>query len=69
MSSETPLGSMFIEFGLETSQFASNGNAAKRAVNCFKVETKALDTVLRGNGKNVDLLSARSRVLKQVIEV
>lgn len=68
MPSGTPLGSMFIELGLDTSQFASNVNGAKRAVNFFKAETKALDTALRGNGKSVDLLSAKHKTLKQTIE-
>lgn len=68
MPSGTPLGSMFIELGLDTSQFASNVNGAKRAVNFFKAETKALDTALRGNGKSVDLLNAKHKTLKQTIE-
>lgn len=68
MPSGTPLGSMFIELGLDTSQFASDVNGAKRAVNFFKAETKALDTALRGNGKNIDLLNAKHKTLKQTID-
>ncbi|MGQ9412210.1 phage tail tape measure protein [Streptococcus pluranimalium] len=68
MPSGTPLGNMYIELGLDTSQFASDVNGAKRAVNFFKAETKALDTALRGNGKNVDLLNAKHKTLKQTIE-
>lgn len=68
MPSGTPLGSMFIELGLDTSQFASDVNGAKRAVNFFKAETRALDVALKGNGRNVDLLKAKHKSLKQTID-
>ncbi|MDY4510976.1 phage tail tape measure protein [Streptococcus hyovaginalis] len=68
MPSGTPLGNMYIELGLDTSQFASDVNGAKRAVNFFKAETRALDSALKGNGKSVDLLNAKHKTLKQTIE-
>nr|WP_241964673.1 phage tail tape measure protein [Streptococcus chenjunshii] len=59
---------MFIELGLDTSKFSSDVNGAKRAVNFFKAETKALDSALKGNGNNVNLLQTKYKSLQQTID-
>ncbi|HEM3725429.1 TPA: hypothetical protein U1D16_000808 [Streptococcus suis] len=43
----TPLGAMRIELELDSSKFASNLNASKKAVNYFKAEVRALDVAMR----------------------
>ncbi|HEL0668854.1 TPA: phage tail tape measure protein [Streptococcus equi subsp. zooepidemicus] len=67
MGKGTPLGSMFIELGLDTSKFDPKLQSAKRAVNYFKAEAKALDSTLKNNGKNVGLLQAKYKTLTQAI--
>ncbi|WAI93950.1 phage tail tape measure protein [Streptococcus dysgalactiae] len=67
MGTGTPLGSMFIELGLDTSKFNPKLQSAKRAVNYFKAETRALDSALKSNGNNVGLLQAKYKSLNQAI--
>lgn len=67
MGTGTPLGSMFIELGLDTSKFDPKLQSAKRAVNYFKAEARALDSALKSNGKNVGLLQAKYKSLNQAI--
>ncbi|HEL0683023.1 TPA: hypothetical protein TUW62_001860, partial [Streptococcus equi subsp. zooepidemicus] len=63
MGTGTPLGSMFIELGLDTSKFDPKLQSTKRAVNYFKAEARALDSALKSNGKNVGLLQAKYKTL------
>lgn len=65
MASGTPLGSMFIELGLDTSNFAPKLQSAKREVNYFKAETRALDSALKSNGNNLTVLSAKYKSIEQ----
>lgn len=67
MASGTPLGSMFIELGLDTTNFAPKLQSAKREVNYFKAETRALDSALRGNANNLTLLGAKYKTVEQQI--
>lgn len=62
-----PLGSMFIELGLDTSQFNPKLHSAKRAVNYFRAETRGLDAALKVNGKSVEHLGAKYKSLQQMI--
>ncbi|HEM9634171.1 TPA: phage tail tape measure protein [Streptococcus agalactiae] len=68
MPSGTPLGNMFIELGLDTSQFSPKLQSAKREVNYFKAETRALDTALKSNSSNVSLLTNKYKSLQNGIE-
>lgn len=65
MASGTPLGSMFIELGLDTTNFAPKLQSAKREVNYFKAETRALDSALKSNGNNLTVLSAKYKSIEQ----
>lgn len=65
MASGTPLGSMFIELGLDTTNFAPKLQSAKREVNYFKAETRALDNALKGNGNNLTLLGTKYKSIEQ----
>lgn len=65
MASGTPLGSMFIELGLDTTNFAPKLQSAKREVNYFKAETRALDSALKGNGNNLSLLGTKYKSIEQ----
>ncbi|RLV19000.1 phage tail tape measure protein [Streptococcus iniae] len=67
MSSGKPLGSMFIELGLDTTNFSPNLQSAKREVNYFKAETRALDSALKGNGNNLSLLGTKYKSIEQQI--
>ena len=61
MAGGTPLGQMYIELGLDVSKFNPTSNGAKNAVKYFQSNVqKALDSSLKNNGKNTDLLQARS---------
>ncbi|HFU4463995.1 TPA: hypothetical protein ACGO9X_001290 [Streptococcus suis] len=51
----TPLGAMRIELELDSSKFASNLNASKKAVNYFKAEARALDAAMRSTGSLISL--------------
>lgn len=64
----TPLGSMHIELGLDSSKFASNLNASKRAVQYFSAEARALDGVLKNSGNSLTALSAKHKSLGQALE-
>lgn len=64
----TPLGSMHIELGLDSSKFASNLNASKRAVQYFSAEARALDGVLKNSGNSLTALSAKHKSLSQALE-
>ena len=64
----TPLGSMHIELGLDSSQFASGLNASKRAVQYFSREAKALDGVMKNSGTTVTALSAKQKSLQSAFE-
>ncbi|HFU4060495.1 TPA: phage tail tape measure protein, partial [Streptococcus suis] len=64
----TPLGAMRIELELDSSKFASNLNASKKAVNYFKAEARALDTAMKSNGNTMTLLSAKQKTLTQALD-
>ncbi|TWT12078.1 phage tail tape measure protein [Streptococcus sp. sy004] len=64
----TPLGSMHIKLGLDSSQFASNLNASKRAVQYFSKEARALDGVIKNNGKSFTALSAKHKALQNALD-
>lgn len=64
----TPLGSMHIELGLDSSQFASGLNASKRAVQYFSREAKALDGVMKNSGTTITALSAKQKSLQNAFE-
>lgn len=68
MAGGTPLGQMYIELGLDVSKFNPTLNGAKNAVKYFKSNVKALDSSLKNNGKNTDLLQAKYKTLGQAIE-
>lgn len=64
----TPLGSMHIKLGLDSSQFASGLNASKRAVQYFSKEARALDGVIKNSGKSITTLSAKHKALKSALD-
>ncbi|HFR3976730.1 TPA: phage tail tape measure protein [Streptococcus suis] len=64
----TPLGSMHVELGLDSSQFASSLNASKRAVQYFSREAKALDGVMKNSGTTITALSAKQKSLQSAFE-
>ncbi len=68
MAGGTPLGQMYIELGLDVSKFNPTLNGAKNAVKYFQSNVKALDSSLKNNGKNTDLLQAKYNTLGQAIE-
>ena len=68
MTGGTPLGQMYIELGLDVSKFNPTLNGAKNAVKYFQSNVKALDSSLKNNGKNTDLLQAKYKTLGQAIE-
>ena len=68
MAGGTPLGQMYIELGLDVSKFNPTLNGAKNAVKYFQSNVKALDSSLKNNGKNTDLLQAKYKTLGQEIE-
>ena len=68
MAGGTPLGQMYIELGLDVSKFNPTLNGAKNAVKYFQRNVKALDSSLKNNGKNTDLLQAKYKKLGQAIE-
>lgn len=68
MAGGTPLGQMYIELGLDVSKFNTTLNGAKNAVKYFQSNVKALDSSLKNNGKNTDLLQAKYKTLGQAIE-
>ena len=67
MAGGTPLGQMYIELGLDVSKFNPTLNGAKNAVKYFQNNVKALDSSLKDNGKNTDLLQAKYKTLGQAI--
>ena len=68
MAGGTLLGQMYIELGLDVSKFNPTLNGAKNAVKYFQSNVKALDSSLKNNGKNTDLLQAKYKTLGQAIE-
>nr|DAN55715.1 MAG TPA: minor tail protein [Caudoviricetes sp.] len=68
MAGGTPLGQMYIELGLDVSKFNPTLNGAKNAVKYFQSNVKALDSSLKNNGKNTDLLQAKYKTLGKAIE-
>lgn len=68
MAGGTPLGQMYIELGLDVSKFNPTLNGAKNAVKYFQSNVKALDSSLKNNGKNTDLLQAKYKTLGQAID-
>ena len=68
MAGGTPLGQMYIELGLDVSKFNPTLNGAKNAVKYFQSNVKALDSSLKNNGKNTDLLQTKYKTLGQAIE-
>ena len=68
MAGGTPLGQRYIELGLDVSKFNPTLNGAKNAVKYFQSNVKALDSSLKNNGKNTDLLQAKYKTLGQAID-
>lgn len=68
MASGTPLGQMYIELGLDVSQFNPTLNGAKNAVKYFQNNVRSLDSTLKGNEKNAGLLQAKYKTLGQAID-
>ena len=68
MAGGTPLGQMYIELGLDVSKFNPTLNGAKNAVKYFQSNVKAIDSSLKDNVKNTDLLQAKYKTLGQAIE-
>ncbi|HFI0134776.1 TPA: phage tail tape measure protein [Streptococcus suis] len=64
----TPLGAMRIELELDSSKFASNLNASKKAVNYFKAEARALDAAMKSSGNTMTLLGAKQKTLTQALD-
>lgn len=64
----TPLGSMRIDLELDSSKFASNLAASKRAVQYFQREAQTLDATMRNSGQSMNLLSAKHKTLSQAID-
>lgn len=67
MAGGTPLGQMYIELGLDVSKFNPTLTGAKNAVKYFQSNVKALDSSLKDNGKNTDLLQTKYKTLGQAI--
>ena len=68
MAGGTPLGQMYIELGLDVSQFNPTLNGAKNAVKYFQNNVRSLDSTLKGNEKNAGLLQAKYKTLGQAID-
>lgn len=68
MGKGEPLGSMFIELGLDASHFSPELTSAKRAVKFFQAEVKGLDNVLKGSGKNIGVLQTKYKSLENTIK-
>ena len=64
----TPLGAMRIELELDSSKFASNLNASKKAVNYFKAEAMALDAAMKSSGNTMTFLGAKQKTLTQALD-
>ena len=67
MAGGTPLGQMYIELGLDVSKFNPTLNGAKNAVRYFQNNVRSLDSAMKGNGRNADLLKAKYKTLGQAI--
>jgi TP901 family phage tail tape measure protein len=59
---------MYIELGLDVSQFNPTLNGAKNAVKYFQNNVRSLDSTLKGNEKNAGLLQAKYKTLGQAID-
>ena len=68
MASGTPLGQMYIELGLDVSNFNPTLTGAKNAVKYFQNNVRSLDSTLKGNEKNASLLQAKYKTLGQAID-
>lgn len=68
MASGTPLGKMYIELGLDVSNFNPTLTGAKNAVKYFQHNVRSLDSTLKGNEKNAGLLQAKYKTLGQAID-
>ncbi|VNE39638.1 tail protein, phage assocaited [Streptococcus pneumoniae] len=68
MASGTPLGVMYIELGLDVSNFNPTLTGAKNAVKYFQNTVRSLDSTLKGNEKNASLLQAKYKTLGQAID-
>lgn len=68
MASGTPLGQMYIELGLDVSNFSPTLTGAKNAVKYFQNNVRSLDSTLKGNEKNASLLQAKYKTLGQAID-
>ena len=68
MASGTPLGKMYIELGLDVSDFNPTLTGAKNAVKYFQHNVRSLDSTLKGNEKNASLLQAKYKALGQAID-
>ena len=68
MANGTPLGAMYIELGLDVSNFNPTLTGAKNAVKYFQNNIRSLDSTLKGNEKNAGLLQAKYKTLGQAID-
>ncbi|HGL1064629.1 TPA: phage tail tape measure protein [Streptococcus pneumoniae] len=68
MASGTPLGAMYIELGLDVSNFNPTLTGAKNAVKYFQNTVRSLDSTLKGNEKNASLLQTKYKTLGQAID-
>ena len=68
MAGGTPLGQMYIELGLDVSNFNPTLTGAKNAVKYFQNNVRSLDSTLKGNEKNASLLQAKYKTLGQAID-
>ena len=68
MANGTPLGAMYIELGLDVSNFNPTLTGAKNAVKYFQNNVRSLDSTLKGNEKNASLLQAKYKTLGQAID-
>lgn len=68
MANGTPLGAMYIELGLDVSNFNPTLTGAKNAVKYFQHNVRSLDSTLKGNEKNASLLQAKYKTLGQAID-
>nr|DAS06836.1 MAG TPA: minor tail protein [Caudoviricetes sp.] len=59
---------MYIELGLDVSNFNPTLTGAKNAVKYFQNNVRSLDSTLKGNEKNASLLQAKYKTLGQAID-
>lgn len=62
MASGTPLGAMYIELGLDVSNFNPTLTGAKNAVKYFQNTVRSLDSTLKGNEKMLAYFKRNTRL-------